>query len=142
MKTKKALVLYQGREKIKRREYIDRSEASKTFFNTIAGTLVKKHWGDRHGKCYQCNKVGWDEFHIIWECEGTENARKRVKLREIMELPNEGEVHIQNVREKLVDNENPRDKIIKIGHGIKEILYKWKLSRGLKFEDFAKMFQI
>ena len=72
-----------------------------------------------------CILVGWDEFHIIWECEGTEGVRKRVKLKETMGLPTEGEVNVQEVNTKLIDDRLQRDTIKRIGGCIKEIYEYW-----------------
>ena len=63
--------------------------------------LIRKHWEDRKGKCYHCDKVGWEEFHVIWECEGLNEVRRRTGLLDRMELSKEGEFTMQDVREKL-----------------------------------------
>ena len=91
--------------------------------------LIRKHWEDRKGKCYHCDKVGWEEFHVIWECEGLNEVRRRTGLLDRMELSKEGEFTMQDVREKLMSKENPKEHNLALGKCFGEIFKVWEEKR-------------
>ena len=120
------LDLYEGGKRKGRRDLIDRSEDSIYFFRVISGTLIRRHWEDRKGKCYHCDKVGWEEFHVIWECEGLMEGRRRAGLLTLMELPCEGQFTLQDVRGKLMHRGNSKDYNLASGNCFKAIYKKWE----------------
>ena len=119
---KSSLALYRVNRNEGRREYVNGSKDSIYFFKVVSGTLIRRHWEDRKGKCYHCDKIGWEEFHVLWECEGLKEIRKSTRLLALMGLPNEGEFTKQDVREKLMSRKSPREHNWALGKCFGEIL--------------------